>query len=174
MRLIILTIGLTALTFLSACAIPLEPQEMYANQNAYDSLSHRLDRKITLGKVSSKEGLGGATPVTAPNYELALQSSLRQAGWYSPSDSAKYTLNASLLELKQPFMGFNMTVNSTAQYDLINTTTGKTAYSEQINIPCTKGIADAFDGAVRLRKATGCAVSENITHLLKVLSSKKL
>lgn len=174
MRVFTLLLGVMAAFMLSACVVPISGSEMQPNPGVYDTLSTRLDRKISIGDVQVKEGVGGATPVLAPNYSEALKSSLRQAGWYTQSDSSKYTLNAYLTELKQPFIGFDMTVKSTAQYELINTQTGKTAYSEEIKIPCTKGLSDAFDGAIRLRMATACAVGENITHLLKVLSGKKL
>jgi len=140
----------------------------------YDHLSTKLDRKISLGLVGAEKGLGGPAPVIAEEYKEALALALRQAGWYTADATPAYTLNAKMIKIDQPFIGFNFTVKATAQYSLVRVKGGDVVYEETLTLPCTVMFAEAFDGIIRLRRATACSVGENITHLLNVLSQEKL
>jgi hypothetical protein len=75
-----------------------------------------------------------------------------------------------MIGMKQPIMGFNMTVTASAEYKIYRKSNDRFVHEESVSVPCTKGIGDAFDATIRLRLASGCAVGENITHLIKVIS----
>ena len=158
---------------LTACAVPLTSAEMSPKPYIYDLLdAPKLDKKITLGNVIVDKGLGGMTPVLAEQYAEALSGALRQAGWYTTSEKATYVLDAHLTELKQPVIGFNFTVKSAADYSLAKASNRNSIYQDTLQLPCTVRFVEAVNGEVRLRRATGCAVAENITQLLNVLSEK--
>ena len=148
---------------------------MSPKSSLYNSLSNpaNLSRNIALENVTVDKGLGGAVaPISADQYSEALASSLRQAGWYSNSDTSKYLLTAHLMKIDQPLIGFSFTVTSQAQYTLTERKTGKVRYDDVLTLPCTVTMSEAFVGEVRMRKATACSVGENITHFLKVLSQR--
>ena len=164
---------LFALFSLSACAVPLKSQEMMPQFDFYDSLEkNKFEDNIFVRTVDVEKGVGGASPVTPEEYRKALVASFRQADLYAPEDEAKYVMDTVMTDMEQPIMGFNMTVTATAQYDVLKASNESNVFSENVSVPCTKGIGDAFDGAIRLRLASGCAVGENITHVIKVISNE--
>lgn len=162
-----------AVVLLSGCAIPIKGAEMTPKTSAYDGLSSKLDRKINVGDVTAAPNLGPTFTVLGPDYKEALIMATRMAGWYS-TDPATYTLNANMSKLDQPSIGFTFTVKSTAHYTLINNKSGNVVFEDTLTLPCTVTFSEEFMGDLRLRRATGCSVGENITHLLKTLSDEKL
>jgi hypothetical protein len=163
------------LLFLSGCAAPLTGAEMMPKAQMYDTLgsSKTLEKNISLGSILVDKNLGGpAAPVTSEQYNEALMGSLRMAGWYSLPDSARFRLDAHMTEIHQPLIGFNFTVTSKAEYTLTEKKTGKVRYNDVLTLPCTVMFSEAFNADLRMRKATACAVGENITHFLKVLSER--
>ena len=167
-----LLMGLVLLS-LSACAAPMQSQEMMPQFDFYDSIKeNKYEDNIYIRNVEVAEGVGGASPVAPEEYRQALVFAFRQADLYEKQGEAQYVLDAYMTEMDQPFMGFNMTVTAKADYSLYNKSNNNLVFQESVSVPCTKGIGDAFDGAQRLRLTSGCAVGENITHLIKVISKK--
>ncbi|MCL4678842.1 MAG: hypothetical protein KJ017_09655 [Alphaproteobacteria bacterium] len=159
------------LNILSACAVPMQSQEMMPQFDFYDSVSpEKYKDSIFVRNIEIKKGVGGSMPVTPEEYRSALVSSLRQADLYAPQDKATYALDAFMSEMKQPMIGFNLTVNTTTEYKIYKASDNSLEFSESVTVPCTKGMGDAFDGAIRLRMASGCSVGENITHAIKLIS----
>lgn len=165
----IFLLGLS-LFLLSACAVPMKSQEMMPQFDFYDSVkSKKFEDNIYVRNIEVAKGVGGMSPVTPEEYRAALVSAFRQADLYAPEGEAKYALDAVMTEMKQPAFGFNLTATASANYTLEQALNGKTVFSQTVAVPCTKGVGDAFDAAIRLRLASGCAVGENITHLIKVI-----
>lgn len=162
---------LAAALLLSACAAPLSSGELMPKAGLYDQLEKsKYSNAITLGNVDVKKGIGGIAPVDVAGYKEALLSSLRQANLYAKPEDAKYTLDSYLSDIEQPIIGFSFTVKTTAEYTLKSNSNGSVVYQDTLNLPCTTPFAEAWNADVRMRKATGCAVGENITHFLKTLS----
>jgi hypothetical protein len=161
-----------ALLLLTACAPSLTSFEMMPKASVFDQIGSKpaLNRNINIGTATVTPGIGGVAPISDEEFKSALVLAMRQAGWYG--DKGKYQLDAHLLELDQPIIGFSFTVHSKIEFTLKQRANGKTVYHDILSLPCTVQFAEAFDGQMRLRKATACAVGENITHLLKVLNSK--
>jgi len=158
---------------LSACAAPLKSQEMLPQYDFYDQLGAKtFQDAVSIRNVDVAKGVGGVSPVTPEEYRAALVSAFRQADLYGKEDSAKYALDAFISEMNQPVFGFNMTATTTANYKVFRNSDNELVYEDTLALPCTKTISDAFDGALRIRMASGCSVGENITHLIKVLSEK--
>ena len=156
---------------LGACAVPLKSHEMMPPFDFYDTVqSEKYSDSIFIRNVSVSKGVGGDTPITPDEYKATLTSALRQANLYSPQDTAKYSLDANITKMKKPFMGFNMTVTVATEYKILEVSNEMVIFEEKISVPCTKTIGDSFDSMIRLRLASGCAVGENITHFIKVIS----
>lgn len=85
------------------------------------------------------------------------------------SNDAKYRLAAKLVQLKQPFAGFNMTVTAKVQYTLTEVASGKTILDRLIETPYQAKMGDAFLGSKRLQIANEGAVGSNIQALIQAL-----
>ena len=107
--------------------------------------------------------------VSAEDFQKALEVSLQEAGYLSKDNSA-YSLTVNFEGLKQPFVGFNMTVTSSVNYDLKDLKKEKSILNENINAKFTATVSDAFVGVKRLRMANEGSIKENIKQLIDKLS----
>lgn len=113
--------------------------------------------------------------VSSDSFKRALEQSLENAGMHSKiAAGSRYQLVADLTRLDQPMMGFDMTVNSTARYSLVETKTRKEVYSRIIQIGHTATMSDALIGSQRLKLANEGAVKANIQAFIKDLVALKL
>jgi hypothetical protein len=79
--------------------------------------------------------------------------------------NARFNLAAQLVQLKQPMMGFDMTVTATVKYTLTDMA-GNTVWTKDIVTPYTARMSDAFMGVKRLQLANEGAIKANITQLV--------
>lgn len=158
--------------FLIGCAPAMNSAEMMPKTKLYDQLGEsKFTGALVVRKADVQKGLGGATGnVTPEAYKEALISSVRQAGLYAKNGKEKYAVDAYLKQLDQPIFGFNFTVKATADYTITNLKNDKIVYQQTLTLPCTVLFAEEFVADIRLRRATGCAIGENITHFLKTIS----
>lgn len=169
-------VAILSVLLLSACAPALSGHEMMPRAQSYDQINNApaLNKNININQVQAAKGAGGGVaPVTAENFQEALTFALRQTGWYA-ANKGKYRLDAEITEIDQPAFGLDFTVKVTARYKLTRTSDGRVVYDDILTLPCTVRFGEAFNAEIRLRKATGCAVGENITHLLKVLTTRRI
>jgi hypothetical protein len=88
--------------------------------------------------------------------------------------SSEYLLNATIVNLKQPLMGFNMTVGIEIIWTLTPKGTDKPIWEKSIQTESTKGVGDAFAGIKRLRITTEAAAKENISQAIMQIGSLDL
>ncbi len=113
--------------------------------------------------------------VSSDGFRRALEQSLENAGMFSKIVAgSKYQLVADLTRLDQPMMGFDMTVNATVRYSLIETQSRKEIYARVIQIGHTSTVSDAFIGSIRLKLASEGAVKANIQSFINDLIALKL
>lgn len=112
--------------------------------------------------------------IDGPAFQSALQQSLVNAGLLSTSSQAPYALRANLLRVDQPMFGLDFKVTTEVEYSLVEKAGGKVLFREVLRTPFTAGIGDAFFGVKRLRLANEGAAKENISALLKRLSTLKV
>jgi hypothetical protein len=113
--------------------------------------------------------------VSSDGFRRALEQSLENAGMFNKVVAgSRYQLTADLSRLDQPFMGFDMTVTSTARYSLIESQSRKEVYARVIQIGHTSTVSDAFMGAQRLKLASEGAVKANIQSFINDLIALKL
>jgi hypothetical protein len=174
MKKYIYLIALTAaMVLLNGCATNAEVGQMIMNTPVKSKrlVSKNLKHNITVGEVG---GGHETNPMWYPEinnagFKEALAESLIQAQLYNNQDKAAYKLTANLLELKQPFMGMNMTVTCVVRYKLINVKTGKMIYNRKISAAYTAKFADNLVGIMRLKDANEGAARENITKFINGL-----
>lgn len=153
----------------TAAGMTVTPAELVAPANAEARAAYRV------GAVGGGEETNPlwTSQVGSNEFREALVASLRAAGLLGDGQ-ARYELKAMLMELKQPFLGFDMTVTATVQYAVTDATTGQVVLSEQVVTPHTATVGDAFVGATRLKLANEGAVRKNIAELVKRLGAARL
>lgn len=157
---------------LSACAAASKPGAMVAELTEATIISDNsgLRQAVSVGDV-------GGGKETSPLWKSNVSSedfaeSLRQsfaAHAMLATDEGDYRLDAELIELKQPFAGFNMTVTSIVKYTLTDLATSDVVFEETIEEAYTAKTSDAFLGVERLRLANEGSIKGNITSLIKAM-----
>lgn len=107
----------------------------------------------------------------------AIEQSIRESKLFSAVVSlggADYVLNATIVNLSQPTLGFDMTVEIEILWSLTPKGATKPVWEKSIKGRATKGVGDAFAGIKRLRITTEAAVKENITEAFKQIGALSL
>lgn len=148
---------------LAGCAQPARVDQMAATPTTGLPPSSVLQHAIG---VSSVTGGTSTNPlwmskVDNAQFQSALQSSLGTAGMLA-NGPARYRLDAKLTSLRQPLMGFDMTVFSAVHYTLTDGASAKPAFDEDVTADFTATVSDAFVGVERLRLANEGSIKKNI------------
>ncbi len=85
------------------------------------------------------------------------------------TDKGRFNLAAQLVSLKQPMMGFDMTVTADVKYTLTDVATGKVVWQKELTTPYTAKLSDAFLGVERLKLANEGAIKANISQMIAAL-----
>jgi hypothetical protein len=102
----------------------------------------------------------------------ALRESLRAAGLLATDPAtARYRLDAQILNVEQPVIGFDMRVNTLVNYRLIDPPTGATVWSDTISATYTADFSSSLVATLRVRLANEGAARENIRKLIERLQS---
>lgn len=109
-----------------------------------------------------------------PEFEAALKSSLRATGLLAEGRAGQYALSAQLIEIDQPFIGFNMTVTAKVGYTVAEQASGKILWQRTLVTPYTASFGDSLLGIERLRLANEGAVRANLAQLIDELFRLKI
>lgn len=174
-------IGIALALFVAGC-VPISSKEMAPMAGIYQQIpaSKGLEKSIKLGdvRVGGAEGVihpYSDNPVKQADYNDALQTALTHAKLLTSSGGKEtYFLDANLVSLESPFKLFSLsiTVNSTAHYRLRRAADNFIVWEETLKLPYTAKFSEAFNASMRARLAIANAIRENITHMIRVLSSK--
>jgi hypothetical protein len=107
----------------------------------------------------------------------AIRESIAQSGLFRSvitTGSGDYLLEVILVNVDKPLMGFDLTVNLTANWKLTHIPSNKIVYQELIPQHYTATVGDAFVGIKRLRLAEEGAARENIQEGLNRISRLNL
>lgn len=118
-----------------------------------------------------------ASQVANEDFAAALQTTIEQHGLFSRvlrSGGGDYRLDVRLIQLRQPMMGFNMTVQAEVEWRLHQTSSDKLVWETHTNRSYTATVGDAFVGIVRLRLANEGAIRENIKSGLEGIANLSL
>jgi hypothetical protein len=112
--------------------------------------------------------------VSTENFRAALEQSL-QLNVMLALKTGRYRLDAELLDLEQPFAGFDMEVTAHIHYKITELASNRVVFDETIVTPHTTDMSDAFLGVERLRLANEGAVRDNIhTLIAKIIATPSL
>lgn len=103
------------------------------------------------------------------SFREALIESLRAAGLLSGGPSAPLAVQARLVKLDQPFLGFDMTVTSVVHYTVKDVRSGAVLIDEDVTAAHTATMSDAFAGVTRLKLANEGSARKNIAALIERL-----
>lgn len=122
-------------------------------------------------KISNVNGGTSTNPlwtsqVSTQDFRIALEESLRGANYLGSETNAPLALTASLLDLKQPLAGFDMSVTSTVRYSVTDGAGGM-IFDETVSAVGTARMGEAFAGTERLRLANEYSIRENIKSFIE-------
>ncbi len=110
-----------------------------------------------------------SSQVDNESFRKALESSLSAYEYLSSSaDKAKYKLDIDLLDLKQPFIGYNINIESKVAYKLYGA--GETK-NYMIKASSSATVSEEFFFNNRVKIANERSIKANIKEFLKQLSS---
>jgi len=130
---------------------------------------------IQIGNVGggSKTNPLWKSEVSNENFRAALEQSLALHTMFA-TGSGKYTLNAEMVSLDQPFAGFDITVTAQVHYTLVSAADGSTKLDETVTTPFTATMGDSLLGVERLRLANEGAIKTNINGIIaKIVAATK-
>jgi len=133
-----------------------------------------LLEKLAIGEVTGGKATNPMMFADVGNAQLreALRLSLLQAGYLNPApEAATLTLTVGVVGVDRPSAGYTTTVTTLIRYVLTEKADAKSVFDELVSGACTLNLSDEYYGQSRLKHAEECAVRDNITVFLSMLSS---
>ncbi|MBA4808429.1 hypothetical protein [Brevundimonas sp.] len=159
--------AVVALMGVAACASPSNPAMMTlpATPGLTASAGDIGYHSVTTVTVSGGQGTNPmwTSQVSNADFKTALEASLASAG-YMGAEGEPMEVSASLIDLKQPFAGLDMSVTSQIRYTV--TRAEQTVFDEMVAATGTATMSQAFVGVERLRMANEASIRENIKEFL--------
>jgi hypothetical protein len=166
-------VSVLSIVLLVGCASPATQQAMSVNLQDMPMVANAaLKGKMIVNVVSGGKDTNPlwTSQVDVLSFKGALEKSIAVAGFKAnDSSAAKYTIDAHLNELDQPFGGFTMNVVSTVLYTVTGAGTQK---QFPVTATGTASVSDAFVGMERLRLANERSIKENIKLFLQKLTEQ--
>ncbi len=168
----LLLVGAAAIA-LSACAAPARVQHMAASA-AFGSAEPNADlvEAVCVAGVTGGEETNPlwTSEVDNAGFRAALQQSLRNNRLAAGNDGAcRYDLEANLLGLAQPAVGFDMEVTSHVNYTVTDRTSGDPYFLTTVTAAHTAPFSDSFLAVERLRIANEGSIRRNIGNFITQL-----
>lgn len=174
-RQILQTVGIIIfVSILAGCATATNPEAMTIQapeSGKYEPIAEPLFVVVDGGRETSSTG---ASQISNADLQSAIIDSIRQTGLFSQvvkiAPDSSYILQATIIDLEQPTMGFSMTVDLEIAWSLNRTSTEKPVWQDSHESTYTATAGAAFAGVTRLRIATEGAVKKNISWALDTIS----
>lgn len=153
----------------ASCATPATVSGMVTAPAAAAPVPASLNRTVAV------ESVGGGretnpmwtSQVGNAEFQEALTKSLQARGMHADNPAAaRYALRATLMNLAQPMMGFDMTVSASVKYTMIDRQSQQMVYDRLIDSSHTATFGDAAIGVQRLRLANEGAIKKNIENFI--------
>jgi hypothetical protein len=170
-----LLLGAALLVELSGCATSAKPEAMIVKvQGVEKPFPQALQHTMCVRTVSGGEKTNPlwVSKVDDAGFRTALTSSLEGVGLSAASDNCAYPIDANLLGLSQPSIGFDMTVTSHVNYKVYDRA-GQPFLLETVDAPFTATVSDAFVGVERLRLANEGSIRMSIENFFDKLRDTK-
>ena len=151
------------LAMLASCASPASPTAMVpSDANVRKKHNATVNVAVTGGHTTNPLW---TSQVSNEDFKQALETSLTRYGVFSrviQDGSANYRLDVSLVRLKQPMVGFDMTVTAEVAWKLTDARSGRVLWQQTTTTPFTATVGDAFMGVQRLGLANEGAIRQSI------------
>lgn len=169
-KLAVAGVALAMVAGLGACASSSRPEAMTVLPSTVQAAQPQ-DFAYRGLKIVNVNGGTGTNPlwtsqVSNQDFRIALEASLRVANYLGSEANAPLSVTASLVDLKQPFAGLDMSVISTVRYSVSNGD-GNLVYDETVSATGTARMGEAFVGTERLRLANEYSIRENIRSFIE-------
>jgi len=105
-------------------------------------------------------------------FKQALRNSLEIQDLYADSAGSRYVLDAHLIDLDQPLMGFDTTVTSSVKYLLSERATKSAVLEEVVVSAHTTKMSESWYGVERLKLANEGSIRDNIAEFIRRLSKR--
>lgn len=160
--------AVASLMGLAACASPSRPEMMALPTTAGLTAA---PGDVGYHSVTTVNVSGGTetnplwtAQVSNEDFKTALESSLAAAG-YIGTEGRPLVVTASLIDLKQPLAGLDLSVTSQVRYSV--TRDGTVIFDQTVAATGVGTMSDAFAAVERLRIANEKSIQENIKEFLK-------
>ncbi len=155
---------------LSACASGPRLEAMVADvaTNAVIAENSPLWKSTGIGKItgSAKTNKLWKSKISKKVFENALRQSLGLHAILS-ENSGKYSIAATLKELRQPFLGLELTVTARVDYKVTRTHDNQIVFDREITQTHTSTLKESYVFSDRLKLANEGAVKANITKFIE-------
>ena len=156
--------ALILLAGLGACASPANPAAMTVNaQDADRPFPQPFQRAMCVRNITGGEATNPlwVSKVDNAGFQSALSSSLGNMGLAAPGGDCAFPIDANLLGLAQPSIGFDFTVTSHVNYKVYDRA-GQPVLLETVDAPFTATMSDSLVAFERLRIANEGAIRTSI------------
>jgi hypothetical protein len=143
--------------------VPITPQTtISANSN--------LRQAVAIGQVSNVRETDWffGPGVLSSDFAEALRLSLSVRTMLALHDE-RFRLEANMIDLQHPIMGFDVTVTSKIRYRLTRVADNTIVFEREITAPFTTAFSSRRAGLERLKLASAGSIRENISHFLAAL-----
>jgi hypothetical protein len=168
-------VPMACLLLLVGCATPARVSEMtfLPSPSVLTKPGSKYHQSISVAEVKGGEETHPLwmSKVSSDDFKAALEASLENANYHAP-EPARYLLSAELLNLRQPWAGFNMTVTALVNYVLKDKETGAIVLNHTAKSPYKARFSEAFLGMTRLKIANEGAIRTNIESLIEELAKQ--
>ncbi len=160
--------------FLYGCASGAQFKNMAYTETSGFEYDNALKNNIGVPHVTGGEKTNPlwTSEISSEAFQEAIKLSLSSKGLLS--ESARYQLKVTLLEVEQPLFGLDIKVTTHVNYVLTDTITNNVIFNDLITAPYTATVGDAFVAIKRLRLANEGAGRSNIEAFLIRLSSLQI
>ena len=156
---------------LGACAAPARPEAMTVGVQPTDrQFPQPFRRAMCVRNVTGGESTNPlwVSKVDNGGFQSALSSSLGNTGLAAGGSDCAFPIDANLLGLAQPIMGFDLTVTSHVNYKVYDRA-GQPVLLETVDVPFTATMSDSLVAFERLRIANEGAIRTSIQKFLDKL-----
>jgi hypothetical protein len=160
---------------LGGCASPATLEGMTATpaDTQPEAASAELRNAISIRSVAGGEPTNPlwTSEVGNAEFRAALESSLKNYQLLAEGGSGDHVLDATLVDLQQPFFGLEMEVTATATYHLEPKNAQKNVFDDTVITSYTASPSESFFAVQRLRLANEGAIRENIREFIRRLEA---
>lgn len=170
-----LILSIAGLLLIAGCASDVRVDRIIPEDITRIDTNSRFYEAIRIGSIvgGKKTNPLWSSEISNESFEAALRTALEEIGALSKLRSEGLRLSVSLDEIKQPFVGLDMTVVATVTYRLDNPAASELIFEKQFESSYTAKLTDHLYGVERLRLANEGAAKTSIEDFLAFLREQK-